>query len=463
MLAQCRVSWGDSRLFSSKTVGYESPSGNTDVDLQGDINGRPHLTPDGRFGDKETTAKVAQSPIRHSSRHIYRPESQREKSPLSKEQIRYLLNRTIESQPSAPAMGLDKLDPALCEAQIPLQFRDAPLYIFEKQGVDFKLAHAALGLFIKRLHTRYGATQPAREIYCQNQPGRRALKSLLSSEHVGDTDVRTASSFTTLVAVGLVAENAHQHLRTWAVAPPTKRQSESAPGTHNLFSGFKIRSGIDAPSYWTSNKDPLADALKFFRFCTEESRKDERYLGLAIPGKLLWHRFQAKEAERVSVESHDWFSRALRIWTRDPAELQMNRAILALFRSQEPSPFPMLKFLRSCTDGGVHESNELVAGFLTFSSATKDAELMYWNGLRAAQQLQQRGHGSAALWILNFLAIKMPMRFERRRNSIQDRGRVISRRKITRWEQSLLSLPGGEVRSYRELAEIKPFRGLGGT
>lgn len=382
------------------------------------------------------------------------------KSPLREQQVRYQLSRNIERQKCLNAAYiLDRLDLASCEEQLPPQSRQSPLSVFQMPDLDMLIALAALASFAKRCHLRYGATQGAREIYQNEKPGHRALYWLLSSDKIGGTDPRTAANFATLIAFGLVAENAHEHLRTWATALPTRAQLQSGTTTYNLFSGFKIRGSIDALAYWTSRVDPLADSFDFFRFCSAKSRECEHYVALSIPGKQLWHHLQVQEGRHVSVEDHDWFCRALAMWTRDPAELQMNRAILALYRPREPSPSPMLDFLRSCTDGGTHESSKFVAGFLNDSKADKGAEMMYWQGVRAAQQLQQRGNERDARWILNFLATRMPVRFERGRNSYPDRGKMISQRRLTKWEQS--SLPNGGVRSRSKVWE--PLRGLGGT
>lgn len=99
-----------------------------------------------------------------------------------------------------------------------------------------------------------------------------------------------------------------------------------------------------------------------------------------------------------------------------------------------------------------------MAGFFD-SSAIKTTDFAYWNGLRAAQQLQNLGRREDSRWIINFLAATMPKRFKRGKTTIQVGHKVVAHRQVTERERTLL--PNGDFMSHTEIG--KPLHRLGGT
>lgn len=134
---------------------------------------------------------------------------------------------------------------------------------------------AALDLFVQRERCD-AAKSTSRTAYRQKLPGQVALHWLLSTDKLDTVELKVVPRFAYLTTFCLVGEGADNYLRDWITARQSIRPGEQVKDYDKrlvLFGGQKIQGALDAYLYWTSSKDPFADAFNFIEACWAESRR----------------------------------------------------------------------------------------------------------------------------------------------------------------------------------------------
>ena len=168
-----------------------------------------------RRGAWTCCARVARPPTR-GYRTVPTATSRDEPSKLTEDDYRFYLRMRVKTPPFEPGAYLKRLNPRALVSQLPTNLAADPLRAFEHSSTSLTTACNALELYVGRIHiySQKEAREKDRLTYEREQPGRRALLWLLSSDTSEEVDFKLGVRLAQIMTHYLVAEKEIETLRT---------------------------------------------------------------------------------------------------------------------------------------------------------------------------------------------------------------------------------------------------------